>query len=520
MIWGRFSSDQQRDSDSRERQERLNRELAKRKGVKVLAEYFDEGVSVKDGATPLFRKVIAELPEGVGIITENLDRINRGHPWRAKAYIADILDAGHFVITSQDGREYTAESIGELDTLVIGDISANLAYAENSKRIKRVREAKDQAIALARKGIPAPLGAWLPAHVRYDFDTRQYVINEQAKATTKRIFEEYASGKGMLTISRALNADNLPTFGSKKAGAWIPSAIQHLLRCERVIGTLTINGERIPKAYPPAISEALYYRVQDMLSKNVNRRGNRNAEKVRSVFRGLCTCAICGNGVKVYKGSYLGCSGYRDKKKDDNGKVCSVKNLVRFDEMEREFLQWFVPHAKHALIGKDSTIPRIDALEGKRKAVEQRIEMTMALMDAETPLPMEQIKSRLTKLEVEKRTLEGTIAEARAEASSKAVLPETMQKLEAMLDAATNGNHEVRRKLADLMPSIIKNVVVDLQYRDTPSFQVQLTDPKAPLLEWLYKFVEYSQPIIGIAKSGNLILGKGKAIDGHYEQTK
>ncbi|MCX6924998.1 MAG: hypothetical protein NT154_17560, partial [Verrucomicrobia bacterium] len=49
------------------RQERLNRAYAKREGIKVLAEYFDEATSVKDGATPLFRKVIAELPNQVGI---------------------------------------------------------------------------------------------------------------------------------------------------------------------------------------------------------------------------------------------------------------------------------------------------------------------------------------------------------------------------------------------------------------------------------------------------------------------
>ena len=117
IVWGRFSSDKQSDGDSKSRQDRLNHALAKREGIKIIAEHFDEGVSVKEGATPLFRKVVGDLPHGVGIICENLDRINRGHPWRAKAYIADILEAGHFIITSQDNREYTAESIGQLDIL-------------------------------------------------------------------------------------------------------------------------------------------------------------------------------------------------------------------------------------------------------------------------------------------------------------------------------------------------------------------------------------------------------------------
>jgi DNA invertase Pin-like site-specific DNA recombinase len=240
IIWGRFSSDKQSDGDSRERQERLNRALAKREGIQVHKEYFDEGVSVKDGATPLFKKVIDSLPEGVGIITENLDRINRGHPWRAKAFIADILETGHFIITSQDGREYTADSISQLETLLLGDMATNVAYAENSKRIKRVREAKAQAVELARKGIPSPLGAWLPPHLKYNFDTKRYDIRHDRLAIVQRIFKEYASGKGVTSICKGLNVDRIPTFRGKRIGDWTKTTIFTLLRYEGLIGVLTL----------------------------------------------------------------------------------------------------------------------------------------------------------------------------------------------------------------------------------------------------------------------------------------
>ena len=96
-------------------------------GIKIIAENFDPGTSVKDGITPLFRKVVAELPPGVGIVCENLDRINRAHPWRAKAFLLDLIDAGRFIVTSQDGKEYNSETIEEIETMVIGDMSANVA---------------------------------------------------------------------------------------------------------------------------------------------------------------------------------------------------------------------------------------------------------------------------------------------------------------------------------------------------------------------------------------------------------
>ena len=51
ITWGRFSSDQQKDGDSKDRQYRLNRALANREGIQIIAEHFDPAASVKDGAT-------------------------------------------------------------------------------------------------------------------------------------------------------------------------------------------------------------------------------------------------------------------------------------------------------------------------------------------------------------------------------------------------------------------------------------------------------------------------------------
>jgi hypothetical protein len=474
IIWGRFSDDKQSDGDSKPRQERLNRALAKREVIKVLAEYFDPATSVKVGATPLFKKVVSELPAGVGIICENLDRINRGHPWRAKAYIADILEAGHFIITSQDGREYNTDTIEDLDTMVLGDMAANVARYENNKRIKRVNEAIGNAIDLARKGIPAPLGSWLPPHVRYNFETGKYDIDKPIKAVYQRLFTEYLSGKGSRTICQGLNADGTPTL-RKKTGAWTESTILKLLRNERAIGILTINGERIVAGYEKAVTEDLFYQVQSMLEKNTNRHGNRTAE-IQNVFRGVCHCSVCGGSMKVFKGRWLGCLGFRNKKLDPTGKPCSIKNMIPFPEVEREFISWFVPTAKDALLGKDDSQSRIDALQAKKDALKAKIEQTIALLDAGLALP--EVQSRLTKLEAERRETEANLSEAKAEQSSKAVMPDTMNQLEAIMREANLGNQDTRRKIANIVPSLVKSVVINISDKLYPSFRVILTNDR------------------------------------------
>lgn len=503
IVWGRFSSAQQSDGDSRERQERLNREYAKREGIHIVAEYFDEASSVKDGATPLFKKVLASLPNGVGIVTENLDRINRGHPWRAKAYIADLLEAGHFIITSQDGREYTAESIAELDTLVIGDISANVAYAENSKRIKRVREAKAQAVELARQGKPSPLGAWLPSHIRFNFETKHYDFNQDIADITERIFREYIQGKGTSNIARGLNHDGIPTFGSKKVGAWTRSSIAELLRYEGTIGILNHKGERIPNAWKPALDQKLFYKVQGMLEQNTNRHGNYTAERVNNVFRGICHCSKCGSPVKAVKnGSYLQCMGHVDGK-------CSVSTMVRFPELERDFLQWFIPSAKDALLGVDESQSSINTLTAKQNALQKRIEATIELLDG--GVAVNEIQKRLTRLETERQAIENEIAEAKAKHSHNATMPDAFKELQALTDNAITGNQEARKRIASVIPSMVQNVIIDLDALPNTSFEVHLTDGQ--ILKWEYNFEEYRQPI---TESGEL--GKGKFHGGYYER--
>jgi DNA invertase Pin-like site-specific DNA recombinase len=478
IIWGRFSSDNQSDGDSKDRQQRNNREYANREGIKILAEHFDEATSVKDGATPLFKKVVGELPKGVGIVCENLDRISRGHPWRAKAYLLDLIEAGHSIYTSGDKKEYSMATIEQLDTMMLGDMGANVARYSNNLRKDRVREEKQKAIALARQGTPAPLGSWLPKYLKYNFETKQYTIDETIKQIIKRIFVQYVNGFGTHAIAKELNKDNIPSLGSKELGGWSAASISKILRSERHIGTLTINKERMPNALPPAITEKLYYQVQSLLKVNENRRGNRLGI-VRNVFRGLCKCSVCNSSIKVFGDHYMGCTGYKIGKRDKNGNPCTVKTMVPFKELEREFIEWFIPMAKEQLLGTNEKNSEIDAMETKLTSIKKQIEITMDMMlDTTTPLPIEQIKSRLSKLEIEKRYVEANITELKSKESSNNNIPKQFDELKTLLIACNTGNQEARKRVAAIVPSIIKKIVIDITDKRLPSFNVVLINGK------------------------------------------
>ena len=142
ILWGRFSSDKQSDGDSIDSQNRYNRECAKRNGIEIIREYFDEGISVKNGPTPNFLLMLKDLAPGVGIICRDLDRISRGHCIDSLAFLKnEIVNKEHFVITSTDNIEYNQETINQSSTLVVGSMKATIAFGENEKRIRGVRDA-------------------------------------------------------------------------------------------------------------------------------------------------------------------------------------------------------------------------------------------------------------------------------------------------------------------------------------------------------------------------------------------
>ena len=487
IIWGRFSSAKQEDGDSEASQNRYNRECAKRKKIQVIAEHFDRGISVKAGPTPNFRKILKDLPTGVGIICRDLDRISRGHVIDAMAYLKnEIVSKGHFVITSTDDIEYNEETINQTSTLVVGSTKATIAYGENEKRIRGVRDAKKAAYQLAREGKPAPLGPWIPPHLKYDFETKQYVQRHDKgsplpnKQVIEKIFNAYVKDNGVVAICKMLNDENIPTFRFKKAKGWSQATIWQLLRYEGLIGVLNIKGERIPKAFPPAISEDLFYKVQRILG--THKHGNYSAENVRNVFRGICHCKKCGVSMRVLNGDYLQCRGSMLGK-------CDINQVVKWTEMEMALLYWFVEEAGPSLLKRDNdTQSAIQTLDAKKNTLARRIGATIDLLDA--GLAVNEVRKRLERLEAEKRDIEAAITTQKAKASDEKAMPETFGALYDYVERAMDGDKAVRKEIAAIVPTIVKDVRVDLSDKWFPSFDVELVN--GTIHEWQYDVQEFA----------------------------
>jgi hypothetical protein len=259
-----------------------------------------------------------------------------------------------------------------------------------------------------------------------------------------------------------------------------------MLRYEGLIGVLNYRNERIPKAFPPAIKEDLFYKVQQMCKQNKARHGKYSAVNVRNIFRGVCHCAKCGVSMRVLNDDYIQCRGATLGK-------CNVSNVVKFSEMEFEFAKWFIEQAKDALLGKDDQQEAIKVLLAKHDAIEERMQVTVDLLDKGYGVNV--VAERLAKLEKEKAFVESEVAEIKAKQSSDAVLPDSIQRLGQLIDECQSfdksiTNQETRKKIAAIVPSIVKDVRINLSDKCFPSFEIHLVNGEVH--KWAYDVREFA----------------------------
>ena len=133
-------------------------------------------------------------------------------------------------------------------------------------------------------------------------------VNEDEKQILIRMFEDYASGKTILQISRDFEKENITNNGNK----FIPETIRHYLKNEYYTAICKINNRVYDKIYPPIISKELFEKVKARLDKNKYGCRKDNHEVFRLKDKIYCGCcnrkmypvsAISSNGssIRCYK---------------------------------------------------------------------------------------------------------------------------------------------------------------------------------------------------------------------------
>ncbi|NVN90448.1 MAG: recombinase family protein [Desulfuromonadales bacterium] len=331
----RFSTPEQSKGDSHRRQQQKAKEYALQHNILL-----DENLTFRDLGRSAFRgghaevgklgEFILAIDEGLVkpgdyLLIENLDRLSRQAITDAFDLLRAICNRGVNVVTFSDGKIYNRESLNDPINMLTAIILFSRSHEESATKGKRVKEAWD----IKRKNIKnKPLTSKVPGWIEYDKAAGKLNLIDDRVKIVRRIFTEYIEGKGQTAISRGLNNDQVPCWGTgeQQAANWYDSYITKILDNEAVIGVFRPHvfdfstgkkkrvptGQMIPDYYPSVLDTETFYRVRELRDQRNTMKGRKATQQLQNIFSMVAKCPHCGGKlIRVNKGkrsTYLVCS--------------------------------------------------------------------------------------------------------------------------------------------------------------------------------------------------------------------
>jgi DNA invertase Pin-like site-specific DNA recombinase len=240
ILYVRFSSDKQKDGDSRKRQLDAGRAYCARHGFSLEKTLIDEGKSAFTGehlSVGELGKFLLEadngLYSGYAFLIEEVDRLSRMGVLSTFELLARLLTGGisvHEINTGAVLREL--DDLDSTDKGILTTVRSILAKDTSRKTSVRVRAARASEREQAR-ATGLAVTAKVPAWIRAERGKKPVLIPEHA-ATVHRIFALAGNGLGCKRIVRKLEEESRKPFGANTA--WSPEYVQKILRNRAAIG--------------------------------------------------------------------------------------------------------------------------------------------------------------------------------------------------------------------------------------------------------------------------------------------
>ena len=294
VIYARYSSDSQTEQ-SIEGQLRVCEQYAKNNNFVILNTYIDRAMTGTNDNRPDFQQMIKDSAnkEWQYVIVYKLDRFSRNKYETAKNKKI-LKDNDVKLLSAMENIPDTPEGI-ILESLLEG---MNQYFSEElAQKVSRgLHESRMKGHIIGS----VPYG--------YIKENKMLKVNEEEKLILTRMFEDYASGKTILQISRDFEKENITNKGKK----FIPETIRYYLKNEYYTGICRINNKVYDKIYPQIISKELFEKVKIKLDSNKYgcRKDNHEIFRLKDkIYCGNCNrkmypvSAISSNGnaIRYYK---------------------------------------------------------------------------------------------------------------------------------------------------------------------------------------------------------------------------
>ena len=324
-LYFRLSQEDERagESLSIENQRRVLRKYAEDNGFEIHDEYIDDGVSGTTFDRPEVQRLLDDAKTGVinTIIVKDLSRFGRNYI-EVGQYVDYVFPSfGIRFIAIQDNVDTENKDNNAMEMMPIVNVFNEWHAANTSKKMRTVKRANAmEGIYCAKK---ASYG-----YVKGDDKKHTPVIDEEAAAVVRRIFEMYAEGISPIKIADALNVEGVPSpskYALEKHGhqgspkymhLWSSVCIRTILDNMIYLGHLPQmratsvsykNHKRYRKdksdwvivynTHEPIISQELWDKVQ--ARKQSVAKGRKTSTGVVHPLSGFLYCADCGSKMKM-----------------------------------------------------------------------------------------------------------------------------------------------------------------------------------------------------------------------------
>lgn len=263
----------------------------------------DAGYSAKNTDRPAYQEMMARIRSGEfsHLLVWKLDRISRNLLDFMSMY-TELMDLG-VVFVSKNEQFDTSTAMGEA-MLKLAMVFAELERNTTSERVT--------SVMLSR----ANTGVWNGGRVPYGYkltpDKNFEVVDGEADVV-RRIFDEYADGASILSITRDLNEDGIKT---RRGYEWSPTTVWIILDNPVYCGTLRYNLRNEHKGvkdwsfrddkdvvytenhHQPIVTKEQFARCQEILKQRNNKTlgtARTYRRKHTHIFQGLLLCGMCGS---------------------------------------------------------------------------------------------------------------------------------------------------------------------------------------------------------------------------------
>jgi hypothetical protein len=482
ILYIRFSTADQVDGDSIERQTRLGKKMERQHGLNIVEQHIDHGKSAFHGRNRSAGGKLFELEErakrgelaGKAIIFEAFDRLSRQEVWESLDLVRDLTRAGVSLVESSSGTVYDKQKLNEDWTRIVVILSSAATAHKGSADKSRLgssawRRTQTTLRTKDGKADPRMCPAWMEV-----IDGEFTPIEERADVI-RGIFQKSADGYGLRSIAKWAQGERERLGWPKQV--WHIRTVTNMLHDRRVIGeyqpmTRLADGGRAPagepvQAYPGVVSLELWHQVMAGLDARKGTGGPR--QKTANVLSNLCRCTNRAPGSNVPCGSRMTLS--RQKRGPAQivcsdfarAGLCTCNANYRYDDILRGVLDNLLTLAMPAPVD-ESAANSLAVMRAELAAKQQRLDdMADKLMEQDDDT-LERAYQRF-KAKVEADAQELRTREQKQEKRTHASDPQEIAARALALRDSMADDADARIKVQSYLDQLIDVILMDPEDR-------------------------------------------------------